>query len=202
MVLGFDVDGPLAIFDEAYQALTVEVTGRNLFPGPVPVDGPPTWDWPQHYGYSDEEMKRVWAVIRGSDTFWDMLAPAPGMQALARVWHRLNDVDTYFVTARVGTRAKAQTERFLYFYLPGHRPHPTVLLSPHKAEVVKALGITHYIDDNLENVGNTAIHNRKTKVYLLDRAYNREGADHLGTGGFSNARRVLSVDEMLADVLK
>lgn len=198
--LGFDVDGVLAEFDTAYQRLTAVVTGRNLFPGDVPADGPHTWDWPEAFGYSKDEMVRVWGAITASPSFWLQLKPTRGMQQLQEAWPSVHGRhDIYFVTARHGVRAKRQTEQWLAHYLG---ETPTVLLSPHKEDIVKALSISHYIDDNLDNVGRTAIHNKRAQVYLLDRAYNRQEANWLGNGAFSNARRVTSVAEMLLAVLK
>lgn len=188
MRIGIDVDGVLANFVVSYRRLIVTMTGRNLFQPGDDVN-PPVWDWEKLRGYTDEEIKPVWAHIMTSPDFWVHLTALPGATALAQRIARLeNDHDLYFVTARVGDGAKWQTEVWLNTMIPVQLP--TVLLSKDKGAICKALNIDLYIDDNLPNVQGVVEQSPKTRTYLLDYAYNQE--DIVAP----QYRRVSSVEEM------
>lgn len=173
MKIGIDVDGVLADFCSAYEALHVEVTGRNTFAPWELEAGPVTWNWPQVYGYTAEETKEVWTRIRESLTFNRILDYLPDADLLAQWWlitHDETEHDIYFVTARVGKTAKYQTQEWLYWLL-GYTP--TVLIAHDKGAIAKALNLDRYIDDNWHNAFNTGTASPTTQVYLIDRAYNR-----------------------------
>lgn len=203
MRIGFDIDGVLANFIPAYQDLVVEVAGEDRF---LPGDNvnPPCWNWPQHRGYSEEVVGEVWKQIIASPSFWNGLGPLEGASTLALVYEDLcRRHDLYFITARPGARAKAQTEEWLGYYIAGMSGYdPTVLISSDKGLCCKALKLDAYIDDNLDNVDSvsveTAPRDKKglrvglptTRTYLLDRNYN-QGAT------CSGITRVRSVGQML-----
>lgn len=174
MRIGLDIDGVLADFQSPYQALIVKTTGKDLF-----HDGddrnPPVWEWPQLRGYTNDEIKAIWALIKQSRTFWYSLPPTPHLATLALMIYELEHKhDVYYVTARVGESAKRQTEAWLTEYLPYNRTgvYPTVLVSSHKGAIANALNFDCYIDDNGDNaldVASTSL----TRSYLLNRPYNR-----------------------------
>jgi len=179
MRIGFDLDGVLANFVAAYQALTVKVAGKDLF-DPDDVNNPPCWNWPEHRGYSADTMKEVWQRIAASPNFWLSLEP---------YWDRINTLalciedleqnhDVYFITDRPGYRAKRQTESWLKMYLPynDEAVHPTVLLASAKGAAAKALKLDAYVGDNLDNVKDVLRESPMTRVYLLDRSYNQGDA--------------------------
>jgi hypothetical protein len=172
--IGFDVDGVLARFETAYQRACVATTGRDLFPNELPPEGPPVWDWPQWYGYSEAEVKAVWTKIKASHTFWLNLSPMPGAATVKLLlpdmqrWH-----DIYFITNRVGVDAKWQTETWLQVHLGCEVP--TVLITPYKGAASATLSLDIYIDDNLDNIRDVQEVSPTTRSYLLDRAYNRQG---------------------------
>lgn len=180
--VGFDLDGCLADFPSAYESLIIEEAGgEDLFPKGT---YPPTWDWPQHYGYKDELIKEVWGTIRKSSTFWQYLAPLPGME-----WARMvnpHNHDVYFITDRAGVRPKQQTEQWLG--IQGARK-PTVLIAADKAPIVRALNLDCVIDDKLEHAVAINMLCPETRVYLLDRPYNQ--------GECYGAKRVESVREFV-----
>jgi hypothetical protein len=190
MKLGFDIDGVLASFFEAYERKTVEVTGRDLFAVPATEAAPPhDWDWPQAQGYTNEEMARVWAAIREDLSFWSDLPALPGLDAI-RDLYNLNKVDVYFITARPGKTSKAQTEYWLTVH--GFLA-PTVLISPHKGLMAKALALDVYIEDNLGNAIAVMTQSPTTRTYLLDRPYNKV----VNPEAVPELRVVQTVQEML-----
>jgi len=89
---------------------------------------------------------------------------------LIRSVFRLNKDDVYFITSRPGIDAKIQTEDWLY---NAGYPHATVLISSAKGLCAQALKLDVYIDDRWENCVDVATTSLKTKVFLLDRPWNR-----------------------------
>ena len=175
MRIGIDVDGVLADFNEAYIRLTTQLTGRDLFPSrPFDIT---TWNYPESYGYTAEEVSRVWAAIKADPFFWQGLAPYDTAEDAMRAIHlrwRAND-DIYFITSRPGIDAKKQTENWLRMYWPLYTVPPlTVLISSEKGLCAQALNLDVYIDDRVENV--TDVHFRteaSTRAHLLDQPWNR-----------------------------
>lgn len=171
MRIGFDVDGVLADFANAYQRLIIEVSGKNLF-HPTDGDRPPCWDWPEFRGYDKATMKEVWGRIKASER-WNLdLDELEGCRTLRMCildmmrWH-----DIYFVTNRPSKDAKWQTEQWLMLHLGIERP--TVLISEDKGPIAKALKLDVYIDDKFENIVDTLKSSQHTRAYLLDKTYNQ-----------------------------
>ena len=173
--IGFDVDGVLANFIPAYQALVVLADGRNLF-HPDDVNNPPCWNWPEFRGYSPELMTQVWGKIIKSPNFWFNLKPIlSNVASLAMVVKDMEwKHDVYYVTSRPGLRAKRQTEAWLVECLPYDEDViPTVLLASDKGAAAKTLKLDVYIDDNLDNIKSVLRESPKTRAYLLDKSYNQ-----------------------------
>lgn len=167
IILGVDIDGILSNFNEAYMSLMVKVGGRDLFePKPFNIF---TWHYPEAIGYSDPEVKEAWKSITANIGFWSGLRPYEGVaEFLQKIKAEPN---LYFITSRVGVTAKRQTE--LWLSRQCHGLHPTILISSHKALCCKALGITHYIDDNIENCEDVRDNAPDTKCYMMERTWNK-----------------------------
>lgn len=209
MRIGCDIDGVLANFTQAYQALTIKcANGVNLF-HPNDDKDPPCWNWPEYRGYSKETVSAVWSEIKTSHTFWSELPETKDCSTLRlcildmQRWH-----EVYFITSRVGKDVKWQTEQWLVLHLGIERP--TVLISSEKGLCARALKLDCYLDDNADNandviqatlpktekefmaaaarivalnpeivqdpfeLGNRVQELPSTRVYLLDKSYNRE----------------------------
>lgn len=168
LIVGVDVDGVLANFNESFIDLVIELTGRDLFPKrPFEI---PTWNYPEHYGYTEAEMSTVWGAIEQSPRFWKSL-PAYGDTIHAVKYLRelyALGADLYFVTSRPGKTAKIQTEEWLRaWFLP-----TTVLISSAKGLCSRALKFDAYIDDRWENAMDVATTGAKS--VLIDRPWNIE----------------------------
>lgn len=168
LILGVDIDGVLADFNQAYIDLVIKVSGRDLFP-PRPFDIP-TWFYPEYYGYTDEEVKLAWKEIKNSHDFWWNLSPYAHTQSfIDDLWSL--DLPTYFITQRMGPRVKEQTEEWL---VAQGAIFPTVLVSGGKGACCKVLDITHYIDDKTENCEDVRDYSPKTQAYMLKQPWNKE----------------------------
>lgn len=173
MRVGIDVDGVLANFQPAYISTIIAVTGRDLFPGPFGTFDIVTWNYPETYGYTTDEMAQVWNEIKEDPSFWKNLAAYPDVQEFrATIADLLNNGhDVYFITNRPGNSAKLQSETWLYNYLLLIE-WPTVLISAEKGECCHALNLTHYIDDNNENCADVQQKSPSTRLFMLARTWN------------------------------
>lgn len=185
MRLGIDCDGVLADFNSGFIDRMVAVTGRDLFP-PRPFDIP-TWNYPEAYGYTRDELTAVWNGIKEDRSFWQQLPDYDDTEEALRYLNgrRILGDDVYFITARPGLDAKAQTEAWLIKRWPKpYAPQVTVLISSRKDLCAKALDLDLYVDDrdlNVESVvmsRNYDINGKylgeRTRTYLFDQAWNRD----------------------------
>ena len=171
MIVGVDVDGILADFNEGYVKLLGSIAPDVKFP-PLGDTYPDTWNYHLAAGVSKEQNKQSWDYIKNSETFWFDLNPYHNTVSFL-VWlkgfSRRHDV--YFITNRMGGNAKFQTERWLHKAGFGE---PTVLLSATKALACNAVEIDYYVDDKNENVRDVAQNAPKTKCYMLQRPWNEQ----------------------------
>jgi 5'(3')-deoxyribonucleotidase len=173
MIIGVDIDGVLASFNEGFIQRVVDVTGRDLFP-PRPFDIP-CWDYPAHYGYTPEETANVWDSVTSDSKFWQNLPAYPDTLVSLTLLSNaaIAGHDVYFITSRPGIQAKLQTERWLKRH--GYLPTPTVLISSAKGKCAAALQLDKYIDDKWENALDVASVTG-AEVYLLNRPWNQRPA--------------------------
>lgn len=172
MKIGLDLDGVIANFYKAYEELTIEVAGEDLFqehrwPNEVPC----VWNWPEHYGYSSEVMREVWRRISEDPLFWFRLEPLPG--ALDTVGPLIANAenDVYYITARPGLKPRAQSQAWLMYHLED--PCPTVLITEDKGCACRCLDLDVYVDDKLSNIMSVANLSDRTQAFLVDRPYNQ-----------------------------
>lgn len=177
-ILGIDIDGVLADFNAGYRKKFINYTGLDLFRGEV---DPPCWNYEASYGYTPEQTKAVWSLIRDDDYFWRGLSPYAETRTFLRTLDNLPEGEVYFITSRVGIDVKGQTERWLQDH--GFTFNiPTVLIARgEKGPLAKSLGITHFIDDRPENCHSVELHSPETQVRLLRRRYNEHAQTVLRT---------------------
>lgn len=185
------MDGVLAQFNESFINRIIGVTGVNLFPS-QPFDIP-EWHYPQAYGYTEEQLSKVWDSIEADKEFWLNLRSYP--ETIEFLWeleemnHRLKPLDVYFITNRAGVLAKYQTERWLRSngWL---RDPATVLISGEKGLCCQALKIQFYIDDNMTYCRDVLL-NSGARVFMLARTWNEP------TGGI---KRLAKIKDFLTEL--
>lgn len=148
--IGLDLDGVIFNFTDAFARLLTKQTGI-AFPL-KDTNFPATWDWDKAAGVTAEDSKAVWRdICQDNSTFWQDLRPLDGAQETLRQVNRLakDGHDVYFISTRIGSRAKLQTEKALYEL---GVDYPTVLISGNKPPVIYGLNLDMFIDDKPETV--------------------------------------------------
>jgi len=200
MRAGFDIDGVLAQFNDAYAAILTKVSGVK-FP-PESDDYPAVWYWEReefaNQGY-DKKMAdgfedAAWDRISSTD-FWGGLHAYPGaLDALNRMRAlKYEGHDFYFITSRSGYLAKFYTEMWLSLH---GMSNPTVLIAMDKGPIIKALKLDVFVDDKVENVLDALEANPTCRVYVIDRPWNRPG--EAMSDPLKEALRVKSINTVMA----
>ena len=187
MRIGFDIDGVLANFTDAYAELLTKETGIE-FPL-FSKEWPTVWYWDRAAGITKDVEKKVWGKITTSD-FWGQLHAMDGaLDVLSTLSDRKLAGDlVYFITSRPGRDAKSLTEYWLRMH---GFDNPTVLIvdsDEAKGLLAKGLKLDVFVDDKPENCEHVVkatkiLHEEEgiplsyaeypTRVFLVDAAYNR-----------------------------
>lgn len=174
--VGFDIDGILARFNEAYINLIYTHTGIRL---PDESDAyPNTWHFERAAGIEKSRENAMWKEIKDSPTFWQMLRPyedsiSPMRRFATWVDEEANhDLETYYITNRQGNRVLAQTDDWL---LDTYQElvYANTICARNKGKMAAALELDLYIDDKLENCEDVVRLSPQTRCFILDRPWNR-----------------------------
>lgn len=184
----FDIDGVLADFLTGFTTLGHQLMGTPI----TDTHAQPSWNgFP---GITSDEAKKIWAHIITDVSFWYTLNPLVSAETFKAIRYLTCELPVYFVTARVGVEAKAQTEDWLE---SAGIDSPTVIISKYKGEVAKAVRAKACIDDKAGNASCVAwITEDQTQSYLIDRKYNQCPDGFLA----SSVQRVATVEDYLAEV--
>lgn len=149
MRIAFDLDGVLADFAGAYDAIARRLRDESGSPDPA---SPAEADAPS--GKAPIGMaRRIWREIESTENFWTTLEPLePDLiagihrRALREQW------DVFFVTQRPGTKGESvqrQTQRWLH-----RRGYPLPAVIPHRASrgrLAAALDLDFLVDDTVQH---------------------------------------------------
>lgn len=173
MRVGIDVDGILSNFTQRFAELLITVTERKLIDPATVV--PVVWNWPQHYGYTEEEVARVWTVVKADTVFWASLDALPGADDFLK---RLDESqhEVYFITDRPGIGPQVQTQYWLAQH--GYWGPNVIISRKGKGVVCDALSLEVYIDDKSENLSDCWQKSPSTLLFTLDYPYNKDGQDY------------------------
>jgi hypothetical protein len=168
--IGVDVDGVLADFNAAYAPLLANVAGINRWECSPHAVIPHCWDYDKAAGYTSEERAAAWdRICDPMYLFNSSLKPMPGAGHFMQGLSQLVGAEVYFITTRVGTGAKYQTEGWLRPWFA----KPTVLISRgEKGMIAAGLGLTHFIDDKPENCESVQRYSPATANFLLTQPWN------------------------------
>ncbi len=177
-----DIDGVLADFTLGF----TQWAHRNLNPNIVEMPSRFHQQWSFEHLMTPKETADTWDHINGHPAWWGTLPPLIGPVFGERLSRIASRVPVYYVTHRPD-EAQGITAAWLRALAI---ESPSVVLSKRKGEVARLLNAGHAIDDKIENV--QCIHwisdSPQTKVYILDRPYNRECTAHPASRGIVRVR--------------
>lgn len=172
-VVGIDIDGVLADFGSAFYQL-LDSLEPGVSPHGVWEDGrfhPDTWYWAEEV-YSSDAIRKAWQMVADpAQHFWRRLDCTPEAGDLIRA---LRGYEVYAITVRSGTTAYQQTRE----WLDTHGFDGSLLIARGlKGYLAAGLGLTHFLDDNVENCESVRHLSPSTRVWLARRRYNRWFSD-------------------------
>lgn len=176
LTLCIDVDGVLANFTDAYASALKRRTGIE-FPK-ASADWPTSWYWERDAGVTKEQEEETWLKdIIQSKTFWQRLDPVPNAKPTLKQLNQMaqRGDQVYFITNRMGTSVKLQTERWLYSHGINY---PTVIVTGDKIPFLRALKANFFIDDKPETIMDAGRVSEEEKwenfqPFIFDTPYNR-----------------------------
>ena len=167
----FDVDGVLADFSGAFRAHL-----NRVFPGINIAKEPATWSWID-LGVTSKMFGQAWQSWSAITDVWTMLDPLPDAIVLADAIQesKYDDAEVWFLTSRgrsAGRPVITQTKEWILSNMGVEAANVIVVEhSTNKADVVRALGITHSIDDYAPTI--VALnHQRGHDAYLMRKPWN------------------------------
>lgn len=155
--IGMDMDGVLSNFTKAFSILL------GMDPE-IDEDESPVWDWPQFYGFGDDEIYQAWKRVQASPIFWYGLDTLD-REAMKEIDRTQFAVDYHFITARTGATAQEQTEKWLR---QRGIEHPNVFVTDRKWEI----SVDVMVDDRPINLMNMAQHHKNMRLFLVHRNHN------------------------------
>lgn len=190
MILTCDVDGCLADFNTSFAKLISTIT-QNRIVYPVYDDNfPPCWNWPPEFGAAADEVQRAWIEVENSTLFWAKLSPYTTTHADLEALKiaELNGHTIYFLTRRVGSTAKGQTESWLEQY--GFKDPTVIVAKQEKCYFTKCVWGDVVIDDRPEDLIG---HGPGVKCYLFDRPYNKQANYFTRVSSFREVLKELKI---------
>ena len=171
-----DIDGVLADFPLGFTRLASSKI-FNFDVIPTPAISHQQWNFKNIMTHKQEDD--IWDYINLNPWWWATLPPLIDRDMGARLSDLNQAVPIYYVTHRPN-RAHQATSAWLRTTV--NIAYSNVIMSKYKGEVARLLEATHAIDDKMENC--QCIHwisdRPQTKVYVLDRPYNRMPSDVSG----------------------
>lgn len=173
-VIGVDIDGVLANFIEAFRDLNERVHETKI------IVEPTDWDF-GNWGLSKEQLSQSWKELAKTPNFWENLNRLDDIKG--EDLYRLDkEAKLYFITNRlscVGRPLEFQTAWWLYNKF-GFQ-FPTVIVTPNKGIVAKALKLDAFIDDYYDNMISIAEQSPNTDLYYKLSTYSVTGSVALTT---------------------
>lgn len=190
-VIMLDVDGVLANFTYGFSLLANEMFGFPV----VHTHEQPTWNFSGEGRLTKVQESAVWTRIRQTVGWWEGLQPLVSPSVFCRISNLGGHHEVLFTTSRVSSVTPPGAETKAWLHTLGVLL-PSVIVSPKKGEIARAVGATHSLEDKAENAW--SIHwisdIPQTASYLINRPYNQvQTVPEIG----ARVKRVASVEAFL-----
>jgi len=169
---GVDLDGVLSNFSYSFSKII-----RSLYGDDMPLvkddDMIKFWDWHLWYPASKEQISAAWEKLKRIENFWEYVQPFDTVVQLNELF-RHSRVSVYNITTRVQTEGRTVVEQSARWLNDvSEAQFPQVIATKNKYDVINALNIEYFIDDNTFNVLDALVYT-KANVYVVDYPYNRD----------------------------
>jgi hypothetical protein len=172
--IGLDLDGVLADFESAFNAVEERLFGPGLA---VPADDPAEEEMREVVPANDpvtprEDARRrreIWREIRSTPDFWTSLQPLE-TGTVRRIYELMLEHrwEVFFITQRpdtVGDTAQRQSQRWLVeqgFELPS-----VLVLGGSRGAAAGALRLDYHVDDNAQNCVDVLSESKARPIWIL-----------------------------------
>ena len=164
-IIGFDIDGVLANFEEKLRACAA-----RLFPELVLTQ---TWN----LGMNDNQAHLALATLFENDhKFWTSLSPMAKPHEFSMINLLSQEYTTYFITHRHTPKGwwTAQNQSVEWLRMMGI-DFPNVVITGEKGDACNMLGLTHYIDDRPSFIEDCLMKAwTRTNIYGMRRPWNQK----------------------------
>jgi hypothetical protein len=171
--IGIDCDGIQFDFGELFSHIINELFHENY---PIFKDeDSPSWEWGAWHPAGPERIAQAWEYVYTIPDFYEkekLINPAE----LKYMIGKLNNhpkINVYFITSRKETSGRKILQQTIYQLKLIGWDNPQVIVSFAKGGIARILDLKYFIDDRAENCAEVALYNPSTKVYVMDRPYNR-----------------------------
>ena len=163
-VVVFDMDGVCADFVRGFTNLLCNIQGQDLS-GSYGTGAQLSWDFDVEKHVLDE----AWDRVRASTTFWTTLDTLLTPAETNDLRHFARDYDVRYMTARIGSTAREQTEKWLHHH--GMLWGPVIISPPSKLALCNALAPYAILDDKPSVITELLVGGHM--CYTRDWPYNR-----------------------------
>lgn len=172
--IGIDCDGIQFNFCKLYSQVINELFPAENYPLFDDHDVP-QWGWENWHPAGAERIKQAWDHLLTLPDIYEreeVLLPANVKYMISKL-NNHPKINTYFITARPDTNGRPIIKQTINQLKAIGWDDPQVIIADSKGGISKVLNLKHFIDDRAENCAEVALYHRPTKVYVLDKQYNR-----------------------------
>jgi hypothetical protein len=173
--IGIDLDGVQFNWTLEYSRIIREVGGDTYPLITNDTEDNKDWDWVEWYPAPKEILDKAWQVMTEKEHFWENIEVLNPDQ-VRYMCDKLNNhsnVNIYFISSRVACKGDTLVRQTVKSLEKIGWTSPQVIISFNKGALARALDLKYFLDDKAENCAEVAMYHRTTKVFVLDKFYNR-----------------------------
>jgi hypothetical protein len=158
-----------------------------------------SYDWSEWYPADKSLLDKAWRVMTEKEHFWEhaeVLNPSQ-VQYMCERLDKDPYINVYFITARVPAKGDTLIRQTIKSLELIGWTSPQVIVSFRKGAIARALDLRYFLDDRAENCVEVAMYHDSTKVFILDKRYNRILQDK-----YFKITRIKRLEEFTDQVIK